>query len=129
MNISPQIELLHTLYTRNAFMILKKKKNKTGSLSVNKDHVYYRNKRELLKLIEKTLKKSEVQALVGVSWGFVGEQILKDISSVVNSGSDLLIIELEDSATYIEHKSHILLFNKYFRFLLLSSVLGVKNRL
>ena len=68
---------------------------------MNKDHVYYRNKRELLKLIEKTLKKSEVQALVGVSWGFVGEQILKDISSVVNSGSDLLIIELEDSATYI----------------------------
>lgn len=67
MNISPQIELLHTLYTRNAFMILKKKKKKTGSLSVNKDHVYYRNKRELLKLIEKTLKKSEVQALVGVS--------------------------------------------------------------
>ena len=68
MNISPQIELLRTLYTRNSFMILKKKKKKkTGSLSVNKDHVYYRNKRELLKLIEKTLKKSEVQALVGVS--------------------------------------------------------------
>lgn len=34
---------------------------------MNKDHVYYRNKRELLKLIEKTLKKSEVQALVGAS--------------------------------------------------------------
>ena len=63
MNISPQIKLLHTLYTRHSFMILKKK----GSLSVNKDHVYYRNKRELLKLIEKTLKKSEVQALVGAS--------------------------------------------------------------
>lgn len=28
MNISPQIELLHTLYARNAFMILKKKKKK-----------------------------------------------------------------------------------------------------
>lgn len=64
MNISPQIELLHTLYTRNSFMILKKN---TGSLSVNKDHVCYRNKRELLELIEKTLRKSEVQALVGVS--------------------------------------------------------------
>ena len=107
-------------------MILKKKeKKKTGSLSVNKDHVYYRNKRELLKLIE----KSEVQALVGVSWGFVGERILKDISSVVNSGSDVLIIELGDTATYIDHKSHILLFNKYLRFLKLSSVLSVKNKL
>ena len=127
MNISPQIELLYTLYTRNSFMILKKKN--TGSLSVNKDHVCYRNKRELLKLIEKTLKKSEVQALVGVSWGFVGERILKDISSVVNSGSDLLTIELEDSGTYIDHKSHILLFNKHLRFLLLSSVLGMMNKL
>lgn len=41
-----------------------------------------------------------------------------DITSVVNSGSDLLIIELEDSGTYIDHKSHILLFNKYLIFLL-----------
>lgn len=69
MNIAPQIELIYTLHARNSFMILK-----IDSLSVNKDHVSCRSKRELLKLIENTLKKSEVQALVGDLEGMLGKE-------------------------------------------------------
>lgn len=67
---------------------------KIDSLSVNKDHIYCRTERELLKLIENTMKKFAVKALVEVSWGYVGERILRNISSLVKTDNNLLIIEL-----------------------------------
>lgn len=66
----------YMLHARNFFMILK-----IGSFC-NRDHGYCRTKRELLRLIENMQEIWGPSSLAGASWGYVGERILKNISSL-----------------------------------------------
>lgn len=59
--------------------------SKIGCFSGDKDHIYSRTKRELLTDWEHYEQFKVEPTGIGVTWGYSGERILRNTSSLVNS--------------------------------------------